>query len=311
MQRWRGIDATPGSWGRSVVTIGVFDGVHRGHQHVIGRAVATAREAGVSSVVVTFDPHPSEVVRPGTHPAVLTELDRRGDLIAELGADGLCVLPFTRELSQLSPRDFARDMLAGGLGAQHVVVGENFRFGHKAAGDTGTLAELGTEFGFTVEAVKPVGESATVFSSTFVRSRLTDGDVEAAAEALGRPHRLSGMVVRGANRGGTQLGFPTANLRHAEHAAIPADAVYAGWLTWAGSPEPLAAAISVGTNPTFHGTGRTVEAHILDFDTDIYGEPVSLDFVARLREQRTYDALPALIAQIDADVIDTRKVLGL
>lgn len=311
MQRWRGIDATPGGWGRSVVTIGVFDGVHRGHQYVIGRAVAAGREAGLPSVVVTFDPHPAEVVRPGTHPPVLTELDRRGDLIAGLGADGLCVLPFTRAFSQLSPEDFVRDVLAGGLHAAHVVVGENFRFGHKAAGDTGTLARLGGEHGFTAEAVAPVGDDATVFSSTFVRTRLDEGDVEAAAVALGRPHRVSGMVVRGANRGGTQLGYPTANLRHSAYAAVPADAVYAGWVTWAGSTEPLPGAISVGTNPTFHGTQRTVEAHILDFDADIYGEPIDIDFVARLREQRAFDALPPLIAQIDADVVDTRKVLGL
>ncbi|MGH8877757.1 MAG: bifunctional riboflavin kinase/FAD synthetase [Stackebrandtia sp.] len=309
MQRWRGIGATPRGWGRSVVTIGVFDGVHRGHQFVIGRAVAAAREAELPSVVITFDPHPSEVVRPGTHPPVLTELDRRGDLIAELGADGLCVLPFTREFSQLPPESFVHDVLVGYLHAAHVVVGENFRFGHKAAGNIETLKRLGREFGFTAEAMAPVGDDATIFSSTFVRTCVDAGDVETAAEALGRPHRLSGLVVRGADRGGTQLGFPTANLRHSPHAAVPADGIYAGYLHWAGSG-PRAAAISVGTNPTFSGTDRTVEAYLLDFDGDLYGEPVDLDFVTRLREQRTYESLPPLIAQIEADVADTRKVLG-
>ncbi|HZE40698.1 MAG TPA: bifunctional riboflavin kinase/FAD synthetase [Stackebrandtia sp.] len=310
MKRWRGIESTPAGWGRSVVTIGVFDGVHRGHQQIIGRAVAAAREADLPSVVVSFDPHPSEVVRPGSHPAILTDLDRRGDLVAELGVDGFCVLPFTREFSQLPPETFVHDLLVERLHAARVVVGENFRFGHRAAGDTALLSELGTRFGFTTDAVSLAGAGSTVYSSTYVRSCVDAGDVESAAEALGRPHRVSGLVVRGANRGGTQLGFPTANLHHDPHAAVPADAIYAGWLWRPMDQVRLPAAISVGTNPTFSGSGRTVEAHVLDFDGDLYGEPISLDFVTRLREQRAYDALPPLIAQIEADVADTRKALG-
>lgn len=310
MQRWRGIEATPPGWGRSVVTIGVFDGVHRGHQYIIGKAVAAAREAGLPSVVVTFDPHPSEVVRPGSHPIMLTDLDRRGELVAELGVDGFCVLPFTREFSRLAPESFVHDLLVGSLHAAHVVVGENFRFGHKAAGDTALLSRLGKTFGFTTEAVALAGEGETVYSSTYIRSCVDAGDVAAAAEALGRPHRVSGPVVRGADRGGSQLGFPTANLHHSDHAAIPADGVYAGWLTRAdGSVHP--AAISVGTNPTFAGSDRTVEAHLLDFRGDLYGERVDVDFTDRIREQRTYDSIAPLIAQMKIDVDETRKLLKL
>lgn len=308
MQRWRGIEATPRGWGRSVVTIGVFDGVHRGHQHIIAKAVTAAADAGLPSVVVTFDPHPSQVVRPGAHPAVLTDLTRRGELVAELGVDGFCVLPFTREFSQQSPQTFVHDLLVGRLHAAHVVVGDNFRFGHKAAGDTALLAQLGSTFGFTTEAVDLTGEGATVFSSTYIRSCVDAGDVSAAAEALGRPHRVAGVVVRGANRGGAQLGFPTANVHHDPFTAVPADGIYAGWLHGQdGSTLPTA--ISVGTNPTFSGTERTVEAYVLDFSGDLYGAAVGVDFIARLREQRTYDSVEPLITQIEADVEATRKLL--
>jgi riboflavin kinase/FMN adenylyltransferase len=309
MQRWRGIEATPRDWGRSVVTIGVFDGVHRGHQQIIATAVAAATAAGLPSVVVTFDPHPSEVVRPGSRPASLTSLDRRGELVAALGIDGFCVQPFTTGFAAQSPQDFAQDLLVGRLHAAHVVVGENFRFGFKAAGDTALLTTLGKTSGFTVDAVALAGEGATVFSSTRIRACLDAGDVTAAAEGLGRPHRVSGPVVRGADRGGSQLGFPTANVHYDPHAAVPADGIYAGWLVRADGAR-LPAAVSVGTNPTFAGTDRTVEAYVLDFSGDLYGESVGIDFVRRLREQRVYDSLPPLIAQIEADVAHTRKVLG-
>lgn len=308
MERWRGIAETPPQWGRSVVTIGVFDGVHRGHQHIIGRAVESAKRSGLSSVVVTFDPHPVEVVRPGVHLSMLTTLDRRADLVAGLGVDGLCVQPFTKEFSRLSPESFVQDLLVGRLHAAAVVVGENFRFGHKAAGDVALLEKFGQTFGFTTEAVTLAGTDTTVYSSTYVRSCLESGDVAAAAEALGRPHRVSGVVVRGADRGGSQLGFPTANLRHDSRAAIPEDGVYAGWFSRPGGESHMAA-ISVGTNPTFAGTKRTVEAYVLDFSADLYGEQVDLDFVARLREQRTYDAIPPLIAQMETDVAHTRDLL--
>jgi riboflavin kinase / FMN adenylyltransferase len=308
MLRWRGLSAVPAGWGRSVVTIGVFDGVHRGHQQIIGHAVKRATEQGVAAVVVTFDPHPSEVVRPGSHPAVLTEPGRKADLVAALGVEALCVIPFTLDFSRLAPEVFAHDVLVDRLHASTVVVGENFRFGHRAAGDVTMLRRLGRTFGFGVEAADLVSDEETVFSSTYVRSLVAAGDMPAAARALGRPHRLEGVVVRG-DRRGRELGFPTANLLTGPWAAVPADGVYAGRLVRAGQ-EPLMAAISVGTNPTFHGQERRVEAYALDFDGDLYGERVGLDFVARLREQRTYSGIEPLIAQITDDVATTRVILG-
>jgi riboflavin kinase/FMN adenylyltransferase len=307
MQRWRGYDRVPGGWGRSVVTIGVFDGVHRGHQEIIGHAVKQARERGLQSVVVTFDPHPAEVVRPGSHPAVLTEPGRKAELIEALGADALCVVPFTPEFSRLSPEAFAHDVLVEHLYAAAVVVGENFRFGHRAAGDVALLTALGHRFGFTVTVPPLVTTDGTVFSSTYIRACVAAGDVAAAAAALGRPHRLEGVVVRG-DRRGRALGFPTANLLHGRYAAVPADGIYAAWCRRRG--ERHMAAVSIGTNPTFSGQERRVEAYLLDFDDDLYGERLALDFVAQLREQRTYQAVGPLVAQIREDVAQARLALG-
>jgi riboflavin kinase / FMN adenylyltransferase len=311
MLRWRGLDAVPGGWGRSVVTIGVFDGVHKGHQQTIGHTVKRARELGIPAVVMTFDPHPSEVVRPGSHPAVLTEPARKADLMAELGVDALWVIPFTVEFSRLPAEGFVHDVLVDALHASVVVVGDNFRFGHKAAGDVPLLQRLGRSFGFAVEAAPLVAAGDTVFSSTYIRALVAAGDVGAAARALGRLHRVEGIVVRGDMRG-RELGYPTANLLPGPHAAVPADGVYAAWLVRAARAHdgPDMAAVSVGTNPTFSGRERRVEAYILDFSDDIYGERLSLDFVTRLREQRTYDGLQPLRTQIADDVERTRALLG-
>ncbi|MFF5214865.1 bifunctional riboflavin kinase/FAD synthetase [Micromonospora sp. NPDC000442] len=309
MQRWRGYDAAPGGWGRSVVTIGVFDGVHKGHQATIGHAVARARELGVQSVVVTFDPHPAEVVRPGSHPAVLTEPSRKAELIEALGADVLCVIPFTPEVSRLSAEAFVHDVLVEHLHAALVVVGENFRFGHRAAGDVALLERLGRTFGFAVEGAPLVAAAGTVFSSTYIRSCVDAGDVTAAADALGRPHRLEGVVVRGDQRG-RELGYPTANLLCHRYAAVPADGVYAARMIRRGQRQPLAAAVSIGTNPTFSGRERRIEAYALNFDGDLYGERLALDFVAHLRGQARFDSIEPLIAQIAQDVERTRRVLG-
>jgi riboflavin kinase / FMN adenylyltransferase len=309
MQRWRGVEGAPAGWGRAVATIGVFDGVHRGHQQIIGHTVRRARELAMASVVVTFDPHPAEVVRPGSHPAILTEAGRKAELIEALGVDVLCVIPFTVDFSHLSPETFVHDVLVEHLHAAAVVVGENFRFGHKAAGDVELLERLGRTFGFTVEGAPLVASApASVVSSTYIRSCVDAGDVAEAARALGRPHRLDGIVVRGDARG-RELGFPTANLLMSPHAAVPADGVYAAWLARrAGAP--LMAAVSIGTNPTFAGRERRVEAYVLDFDDDLYGERLSLDFVARLREQRRYEGIEPLVEQIRKDVEDTRSALS-
>lgn len=306
MHRWRGVENTPTGWGRSVVTIGVFDGVHRGHQAIIRHAVATARASGLSSVVLTFDPHPAEVVRPGSHPAVLTGPQFKADLIEALGVDALCVLPFTMDFSRLAPDEFVHDVLVEHLHAATVVVGENFRFGHKAAGDVTLLTELGRRFGFSVENSPLLTDDGTTFSSTYVRACIAAGDVSAAALALGRDHRVEGVVVRGDQRG-RGMGFPTANLETLPHAAVPADGVYAGWLIRGGKRLP--AAVSVGTNPTFSGTQRRVEAHVLDFDDDLYGEHVGVDFTAYIRPMTPFTSVEGLIEAIAADVEQTRVIL--
>jgi riboflavin kinase/FMN adenylyltransferase len=257
--------------------------------------------------VVTFDPHPSEVVRPGTHPAVLTSAERKAELIEGLGVNVLCVIPFTGEFSRLSPETFVHDVLVEHLHATVVVVGENFRFGHRAAGDMELLTQLGQTFGFSVEPAPLVKDDGTVFSSTYIRSQIDAGEVGVAAGALGRPHRLEGIVVRG-DRRGRSLGFPTANVEvRTPYAAVPADGVYAGWIIHGEAQEK--AAISVGTNPTFAGRERRVEAYVLDFEGDLYGERVAVEFAVRLREMRTYHDVAPLIAQMNADVDETRRIL--
>lgn len=308
MQRWRGVEEAPPNWGRCVVTIGVFDGVHRGHQQIIGRAVAEACRLGVPAVVLSFDPHPSEVLRPGSHPAMLSTPAEKAALIEALGADVEIVQPFTPEFSRLPPDTFVYTVLVEHLHACAVVVGENFRFGAKAAGDVAVLTELGGRFGFAAEGVPLIRADGTVYSSTYVRACVAAGDVVAAAAALGRPHRVSGVVVRG-DRRGRELGYPTANLQTGPHAAIPADGVYAGWLIFRGEPAP--AALSVGTNPTFEGRTRRVEAYALDTDDlDLYGEQVALDFAARIRDTERFATVAELVTAMAGDVATVREVLG-
>ncbi|CCK27094.1 Riboflavin biosynthesis protein RibF [Streptomyces davaonensis JCM 4913] len=310
MQRWRGLEDIPQDWGRSVVTIGSYDGVHRGHQLIIQHTVDRARELGLPAVVVTFDPHPKEVLRPGTHPPLLAPHHRRAELMADLGVDAVLVLPFTTEFSNLSPADFIVKVLIDKLRAKAVVEGPNFRFGHRAAGDVMYLAELGKTYDFDVEVVDLFvsGEAGggQPFSSTLTRRLVGEGDVEGAMEILGRPHRVEGVVVRGAQRG-RELGVPTANVETLPHTAIPADGVYAGWLHAQG--EAMPAAISVGTNPTFDGTERTVEAHVIDrVGLDLYGLHVAVDFLAYVRGQVKFDSLDALIERMGEDIKVSREL---
>jgi riboflavin kinase/FMN adenylyltransferase len=311
VQRWRGLEDIPEGWGRSVVTIGSYDGVHRGHQLIIGRAVARARDLGIPSVVVTFDPHPSEVVRPGSHPPLLAPHHRRAELMAELGVDAVLVLPFTAEFSKLSPADFVVKVLVDKLHAKAVVEGPNFRFGHKAAGHVDFLAELGRTYDYEVEVVDLFvrGEAGggEPFSSTLTRRLVAEGDVAGAMEILGRPHRVEGIVVRGAQRG-RELGYPTANVETLPHTAIPADGVYAGWLEAEG--ESMPAAISVGTNPQFDGTERSVEAYAIDrVDLNLYGLHVAVEFLAYLRGQERFDSIEALMEGIAGDVKRSRELV--
>ncbi len=312
MYRWQGLDDVPTDWGASVVTIGEFDGVHRGHQYIVARAAELGRERGLPVVAITVDPHPDEVVRPGSHPPLLCSARRRAELLAGLGVDAVCVLPFTLEFSRLDPDEFVRAVLVDKLHAAAVVVGEDFRFGHKARGDVQLLDKLGEKYDYTVEG-RPllVSDHATI-SSTAIRRLLEAGDVAEAAKALGRPHRVEGVVVRGQQRG-RHLGFPTANVESPPHTAIPADGIYAGWLATLDESgqetNRWPAAISIGTNPTFDGQTRTVEAYALDrTDLDLYGLHAAFDFATRLRGTQRFDSVEALVEQMHRDVDQAREL---
>ena len=313
VRRWDGLEGVPAEWGRSVVAIGVFDGVHRGHRAIVETAAEHGRDLGLPAVVVTFDPHPQAVLR-GTVPPVLTSVDRRVEILGEYGADAVVVLPFTKELSVLSAEEFVQRVLVDRLRASAVVVGEDFRFGHRATGDLGTLATLGEKYDFTADGVRLVADGETI-TSTRVRSLLAEGAVARAAALLGRPHRVEGEIVHGAARGRELLGFPTANMDLAPHTAVPEDGVYAGWLhrvePGPGEESWWPAAISVGTNPTFDGAERTVEAYALDRDDlDLYGVRMSVDFTERIRGQERFDSIDELVVAMRRDVDRCRELLS-
>ncbi len=294
----------------AVVTVGNFDGVHRGHQHVL--ATVRAQAGGLATVAVTFDPHPLAVFAPGRAPRRLTTLERRIELLHEHGADEVRVLDFTREMASWSPREFVERVLLDQLRAARVVVGANFRFGHRAAGDVSLLRELGAEHGFDVEGLDldVARESDGVpYSSTLARALVAEGRMDAVADVLGRAHEVSGVVVQG-DRRGRELGFPTANVPVDESFAVPPDGVYAGRLVDGATTYP--AAISVGTNPTFGGHERRVESYVVDHghDLDLYRRTVRVELVERLRAMVAYKGVDALVRQMHADVEQTRRVLG-
>ena len=310
MQVWRSLDEVPDGIGPTVVVIGNFDGVHRGHQSVIGRAREVADREGLALVAVTFDPHPMAVLRPEHAPSALTTLDVRVALLADVGVDHVFALPFSREIAAWSPEEFVDRVLVDGLHAGAVVVGANFRFGSRAAGDLATLVEAGASRGFVAEGVALDG-GPQVWSSTYIRTCLTAGDVAGAAEALGRPFAVRGVVVVG-DRRGRELGYPTANVPIAAGMAVPADGVYAGWLTRLDSGERFPAAISVGTNPTFAGDrDRRVEAYALDRDDlELYGVEIEIAFAERLRGMVRFDGIEPLLETMADDVRRTREVLA-
>jgi len=315
VQIWRSVEEVPPDLGRTVVTVGNFDGVHRGHQHVVRRAREVARDlGGLPVVAVTFDPHPIAVLRPEHAPPTLTTLETRATLLAEAGVDDVLVVPFTREVASWSPERFVVEVLVDALHASAVVVGANFRFGAKAAGDVALLTDLGGTHDFTTEGIALDG-GPQVWSSTYVRNCLAAGDVEGAAEALGHPFTVRGEVVKGDQRG-RELGYPTANVPTTGMHAAPADGVYAGWLrrldtTSEPDGAPMPAAISVGTNPTFDGErDRRVESYVLDRDDlELYGVPVEVSFVARIRGMLRFDSIEELVATMHDDVARTRTVL--
>ncbi|WP_370248705.1 bifunctional riboflavin kinase/FAD synthetase [Nocardioides sp.] len=314
MTIWRSFDEIPATLTASAVTIGNFDGVHRGHRAVIARAREAADRLDVPLVAVTFDPHPMAVLRPEHAPSMLTSLPERAALLRGAGVDDVLALPFDLAMAAWSPEEFVRAVLVEALRARAVVVGANFRFGARAGGDVASLIGFGREAGFEAEGVELDG-GPQVWSSTYVRTCLVAGDVAGAAEALGRPFSVRGTVVQGDQRG-RELGYPTANLPVAAGYASPADGVYAGWLTRPdgnGGSERLPAAISVGTNPTFDGVrDRRVESYVLDrTDLELYGVEVEVSFVERLRGMVAYEGIDPLLAQMADDVARTRAVLGL
>ncbi|WP_068402639.1 bifunctional riboflavin kinase/FAD synthetase [Kribbia dieselivorans] len=315
MHRWTDPSQTPAGLKPCVATFGNFDGVHRGHQAVLDAVKTAARERDLPAVVVTFEPHPVRVLHPERAPELISPGVLRDHLIEETGVDGLLVLEFTREFAQLSAEDYIRSVFVDGLGIAALVVGQDTRgFGAGYTGDVDQLHELGARYGFDVIVLPDQGDNER-WSSSMIRGHLRDGEVDKAAEILGRPHRVLGTVVHGLQRG-RDLGFPTANLSQSSTGVVPADGVYAGWFERLDLPldapdRRLPAAISVGLNPTFADlTKVVVEAYVLDrTDLNLYGETVAVDFVAWVRPNQRFDSLDELIAAIGRDVDECRRIL--
>jgi riboflavin kinase/FMN adenylyltransferase len=288
----------------AVVVIGNFDGVHRGHQAVLRQARALADSRGLACVVLTFDPHPSEVLGRGA-PPLLTTLARRIELLREHGATDVAVEPFTTELASWSPERFADELLAKRLSTRVAVVGQNFRFGSKRAGDFDTLRALGATYGFEAVAAEVAGDDEGPFSSTRVRDAIAAGEVGRAAHVLGRPHALTGVVEHGDARGRT-IGFPTANLGGVAE-MLPAYGVYAVRVTTATGTN--GGVMNIGVRPTIGGMSLRIEAHLFDFDGDLYGQELRVDLVARLRGEQKFAGMDELRAQIAKDAEAARKSL--
>jgi riboflavin kinase / FMN adenylyltransferase len=289
-----------------VVALGNFDGVHLGHQAVLRRAVEEGRRRGMKVVAATFHPHPRSVVGSGNPPRLLTPVGLRRELLLGYGADEVVVIPFDLDLSRKSPEQFIRDVLVGEIGAAVVVVGENFRFGHRAAGDVRDLGRLMREVGGTAVAVEVRGAGREgEISSTRIRALISEGEIAEAAGLLGRPYVLRGEVVMGDKRGRT-IGFPTANVLPDPDAVIPARGVYAGFVLV--GEERYAACTNVGVAPTFDRAERRVEAHLMDFEGDLYSRVVDVSFVKRIREERRFSGVDELTGQIRRDVEEARNI---
>ena len=311
---FRSPQEVPAGFGPSAVAIGKFDGVHAGHRAVIERLQEAAAAGSSRSVAVTFDRNPLAVLRPDRCPENVVTVDRKLELLGELGLDATLVLTFDEKMAARSAEDFVVDILVGALQVSTVLVGQDFRFGNKGAGTPELLRELGPRHGFTVEVVDDVylPGSARRVSSSWIRELLMEGDVASAATVLGRYPDVRGEVVHGLKRG-RELGFPTANLSTIVDAFVPADGVYAGWLVDHDTGIRHPSAISVGTNPTFDDVlVRQVEAHVLGETTlDLYGHDVTVEFVERLRGMVAFEGIDKLMAQMSADVTDAARALGL
>lgn len=314
MQVWRGLGEVPDAC-QSVVTMGNYDGVHRGHQQVIATCIQQARTRDLPAVAITFFPHPVQVHAPEADLKLITTLEDRLDALAGRGLDATLVLDYDESLYSMTPREFIEDVFVDHLGAQVVVVGEDVKFGAGNSGDIDTMRALGKDFGFDVTMVSDImSDGGRRWSSSWIRELLAHGQVAEAAQVLGRPHRIRGIVKHGHKRG-RELGFPTANLDDDCDGVIPADGVYAGWLIQKveGAPADvfLPAAISVGSNPQFDGEHRTVEAHVLGrADLNLYGDEVSITFIERLRGMQKFNSVDELLAQMDDDIRKAAAILG-
>ena len=301
----------------TAVSIGAYDGVHLGHRALLRDLSARAEAAGLQTVVVTFDRHPAGVVRPESAPLQLTDLEQKLELLAAAGVDRTYVVAFDRDRANETAEEFVKEVLVDELEARLVVVGEDFHFGHGRTGNVALLTELGRRYGFEVVGARLTGDStepgaSVPVSSTRIRTLVAEGDVVGAAALLGRPHEVRGPVVHGDGRGGPQLGFPTANLKIADDIALPADGIYAGHFTRADGTVHDAA-VSVGRRPTFYEPGTApvlVEAYLLNFEGDLYGEPSRVSFIDRLRGDQKFETVDALVAQMHRDAADAERVLS-
>lgn len=317
MQVIHGLGPCPTPTTPSAVTIGAYDGVHLGHRAVIAEVRRLAAARDLQTVVVTFDRHPATVVRPESAPRLLCDLEQKLELLADAGVDTAYVIHFDEERATETAEEFVDEVLVGCLNARAVVVGEDFHFGHRRGGNVALLREMGASRGFVVDGLELVGIDGTPssdganVSSTAIRRLLADGDVAGAAVLLGRPHEVRGTVEHGDKRG-RELGFPTANLHIPAEIALPADGIYAGWFERAdGTVHPTA--MSLGHRPTFYERPEgapLLECNLLDFSGDLYGEAVKVRFVERLRGEVRFDGVDALVAQMGADVAQTRALLG-
>jgi riboflavin kinase/FMN adenylyltransferase len=324
---WNGLDKVPADFGDSVVTVGVFDGIHRGHQQLINQTVQDAKARGVKSILMTFDPNPVALFAPDKVPPALSTVSRRAELVEAAGIDAMLVVAFDKKFASIPADEFVSSVIRDQLHAKAMFVGQNFTYGQKAKGNAETLPEHGRAAGVDVtivDLVEVTAEGTTDRdSSTRIRGLLNDGAVAAAAKCLGYYYRVDGRVIPGQGRGGAQLGFPTANIDFAEGLAIPADGVYAAWFTAQPTEarpeaddkgniefgERYPAAVSVGTNVTFGDTDRTVEAYVIDREANLYGTYGQIEFVRRIRGMEKFDSVDALIERMNQDVVDTKAIL--
>jgi riboflavin kinase/FMN adenylyltransferase len=302
-----GSDIAVGIIQNSVVTIGNFDGVHRGHMEIFRHLIACGIQRGLPSVVVTFEPHPLKVLSIESTPTMITTFEQKVALIDSAGVDCLIVVPFTLEFSRMTADDFVRNVLCDSLGMHHVIIGHDYAFGKGREGNYKTLERIGAERGFTLEDMEPIGEEGVIFSSSLARRLIGAGDMKAASGILGRYHMISGIVVHGRDIGHS-LGFPTANIS-TRNELLPPDGVYAVMVSVDG--KFVKGACSIGVNPTFDGNIRAVEVFLLDFADQIYGRQIVVWFVQRLREVQKFSDLAELIGAISRDVVRTREILAL